>query len=129
MRFASTTIKLPKFGMVFYNNLLCSILVVPLILLYNEVPMLSHPAIMNTQFIVMNVSAGVLGFFLNFASLWCVSETSASTYAIVGSMCKIPVTVLGVVLFNAPITEKGISFISMSLFGGFIYAYAKLPKG
>jgi GDP-mannose transporter len=128
MRYASTSIKLPKFGMVFYNNLLCSILVLPFILLFNELPMWTHPDIMNTQFIVMNVIAGVLGFFLNFASLWCVSETSASTYAIVGSLCKIPVTVLGVVLFDAPITEKGAVFISMSIFGGLIYCYAKLPK-
>jgi GDP-mannose transporter len=128
MRYASTSIKLPKFGMVFYNNLLCSFLVLPFILLFNELPMWTHPDIMNAQFIVMNVIAGVLGFFLNFASLWCVSETSASTYAIVGSLCKIPVTVLGVVLFNAPITERGAGFISMSIFGGLIYCYAKLPK-
>ena len=128
MRYASTSIKLPKFGMVFYNNLLCSILVFPLCILFNELPMLMHPAIMNRQFIVMNVLAGVLGFFLNFASLWCVSETSASTYAIVGSLCKIPVAILGVILFDAPITERGASFISMAIFGGLIYAYAKLPK-
>ncbi len=72
--------------------------------------------------------AGVLGFYLNFASLWCVSETSASTYAITGSLCKIPVAILGVLLFNTPLTPRGISFISMSIFGGLIYAYAKLPK-
>lgn len=127
MRFASTNIKLPKFGMVFYNNLLCSLLLIPFVFLFDEVPMWSHPEIMNRQFIFMNILAGVLGFFLNFASLWCVSETSASTYAISGSLCKIPVTVLGVVLFNTPITEKGVTFISMAIFGGLIYGYAKLP--
>lgn len=127
MRYASTSIKLPKFGMVFYNNLLCSMLLVPFVFLFNEMPMWAHPDIMNSTFITMNIIAGVLGFFLNFASLWCVSETSASTYAITGSLCKIPVTVLGVVLFNATISEKGATFIAMAIFGGLIYAYAKLP--
>lgn len=128
MRFASTSVKLTKFGMVFYNNLLCSIIVIPMVFFFDELPMLSNPAIMNPQFLIMNLLAGVLGFFLNFASLWCVSETSASTYAIAGSLCKIPVAILGVILFNTPLTEKGISFIALSIVGGLIYAFAKLPK-
>lgn len=128
MRHASTTIKLTKFGMVFYNNLLCSILILPVCIVFNELPALRNEQIMNPTFIAMNVLAGVLGFSLNFASLWCVSETSASTYSIVGSLAKIPVTVLGVVLFDVPITPKGAAYIAMSIFGGLIYAYSKLPK-
>ncbi len=90
MRYASTNIKLTKFGMVFYNNLLCSVLLLPLCLYFNEIPTaLSSIEIFNPSFITLNVVAGILGFYLNFASLWCVAETSASTYAIVGSMCKV----------------------------------------
>jgi GDP-mannose transporter len=128
MRYASTSIRLTRFGMVFYNNLLCSVLLIPLVIYFDEISLLKNPEIMNRQFIVMNVIAGVLGFYLNFASLRCVAETSASTYAIAGSLCKIPVTVFGVLLFNTPLTPRGISFISMSIFGGLIYAYSKLPK-
>ncbi|CAN0434676.1 unnamed protein product, partial [Discosporangium mesarthrocarpum] len=29
---------------------------------------------------------GVVGVLLNFASLWCVESTSATTYAVVGSL-------------------------------------------
>jgi GDP-mannose transporter len=128
MRHASTSIKLTKFGMVFYNNLLCSILILPFCIFFNEMPALQNKEIMNSTFIWMNILAGVLGFSLNFASLWCVSETSASTYAIAGSLAKIPVTVLGVVLFDVPISPKGAAYIAMAIFGGLVYAYSKLPK-
>ena len=100
----------------------------PLCCYYNEFDSLYNPDIMNRNFIVMNVIAGVLGFYLNFASLWCVAETSASTYAIVGSLSKIPVTILGVILFHVPISPRGASFIAMAILGGLIYGYAKLPS-
>lgn len=42
------------------------------------------PKVMTTEFIFWNCVAGFLGFALNFASLWCVSATSATTYAVIG---------------------------------------------
>ena len=72
----------------------------------------------------------ILLFFINFASLWCVGATSATTYAIVGSLNKIPLTVFGAVIFGSVITQEGAIFIGMGLLGGFLYAYAKiLEKG
>ncbi len=44
--------------------------------------------------------SGVVGILLSFSSLWCVSSTSATTYAIVGTLNKVPVTVLGAVIFH-----------------------------
>jgi GDP-mannose transporter len=125
MRYASTTVKVPKFGMVFYNNLLSIALLLPLILLTNEVPQLFNPRIMTLSFILNNIMAGFLGFYLNFASLWCVSTTSATTYAIVGSVNKVPITILGFILFNTAMTSEGILFITLATIGGFLYAYSK----
>jgi len=128
MRFASTTIKLPKFGMVYYNNLLSIGLLVPLILYLDEIPKLFNPRIMTTTFMFNNVLAGLLGFYLNFASLWCVSSTSATTYAVVGSLNKVPITLLGFLLFDTAMTTEGILFISLATVGGFIYAYSKFKE-
>ena len=36
-----------------------------------------------------------VGFFLNLATLWCVQNNTATTYAIVGSLNKIPLAFVG----------------------------------
>ena len=125
MRYAAVNIKLPKFGMVYYNNLLSVILLVPLVVLNGEIPLLFDERIMTSSFIASNALAGFLGFYLNFASLWCVGTTSATTYAIVGSVNKVPITILGFILFDTAMTTEGVVFISLATVGGFIYAYAK----
>ena len=113
--------------MVFYNNFLSIGFLLPLCIALGEIPALSNPKIMTPYFIAMNTAAGLLGFYLNFASLWCVAATSATTYAIVGSLNKIPVTIFGFVAFNAKVTNEGLVFITMATLGGLLYAYAKLP--
>ena len=128
MRFASRNIKIPKLGMVFYNNLLSVVFLVPLIHHFNEYDDLRNPEIMTTKFILVNTLAGLLGAALNFASLYCVGSTSATTYAIVGTLNKIPVTFLGYFLFDTHISNEGLMFIAFATFGGILYGYAKLPK-
>jgi hypothetical protein len=127
-----------------------------LIFIFNEVPTWSDEEIMTVGFFVNNTFAGVyikdlfahfffflskscfiipglFGFALNFASLWCVSATSGTTYAgdiivfikgqtsildfynmtylfmllfvVVGTLSKIPIIILGSVLFEASITK------------------------
>ena len=100
----------------------------PLVLMSNEGAAFADKDIMTIRFLAINTLAGFLGFYLNFASLWCVSATSATTYSIVGSLNKIPILILGFILFNAKMTSQGILFIVMSTVGGFIYAFAKMPK-
>jgi GDP-mannose transporter len=80
------------------------------------------------DYAIKNLFAGFVGFFLNFASLSCVQATGPTTYAIVGSLNKIPVTVLGYFLFNDKISGETMLYISVSLCGGFIYSYAKIQS-
>lgn len=129
MKFATKTIKLSKFGMVFYNNLLCTILLLPVTILNGELALFANTtAIHTTDYGMKNAFAGFVGFFLNFASLNCVERTGPSTYAIVGSLNKIPIALLGWTLFNAEISPQSWFFIGVSLCGGFLYSYAKLRK-
>jgi GDP-mannose transporter len=114
--------------MVYYNNLLSTMLLLPMCLFNKEFNVLSNPDIMNFNFISMNLMAGLLGFYLNFASLWCVAATSATTYAIVGSLNKVPITVLGFFLFETKMTHQGILYIAMASLGGLLFGYSKLPK-
>lgn len=128
MRYASTSIKLPRFGMIFYNNLLSAVILFPICMLRQEFKALYDTEMMTPYFIICNTLAGLIGFYLNFASLWCVSATSATTYAIVGSLNKVPITVLGFLMFNAKMTNEGIMFVVLATAGGFLYGYVKLPK-
>ena len=130
MKFAINTVKLSKFGMVFYNNVLCIAFLLPVAVLRGEIGLfLDTPAIHTYQYILTNIFAGYIGFFLNFSSLHCVSVTGPTTYAILGSLNKIPVSILGYFLFDAVITGQTFFFMCISMTGGFIYSYAKLDTG
>ncbi len=127
MKFATKTIKLSKFGMVFYNNLLCAFFLLPVTMMNGELAtFMKTDAIHTFDYGWKNSFAGFVGFFLNFASLNCVANTGPTTYAIVGSMNKIPIAILGWMLFQAKITPQAWFFIGVSMCGGFLYSYAKI---
>ena len=78
------------------------------------------------DYFAKNMFGGLVGFALNFASLNCVALTGPTTYAIVGSLNKIPVAFLGFVLFDNKISRDTWFFIAVSMCGGFLYSYAKI---
>jgi len=131
LKHATKTIPLSKFGMVFYNNFLS----LPLLLFISvaagelsEIKAAHDRGSLNAYFFAFNAFAGAVGFFLNFASVWCISATSATTYAVVGALNKIPVTVLGVLLFDATVSREMAKYIALSFAGGFMYSYEKLRE-
>lgn len=128
MKFATNTVKLSKFGMVFYNNVLCTAILIPVALVKDEVrALIATPALLtNYGYVAANIFAGFVGFFLNFSSLHCVSVTGPTTYAILGSLNKVPVSILGYFLFDSAISAQEWFFIGVSMVGGFLYSYAKL---
>lgn len=127
MRYVSVHVKLSRTAMVFYNNILSVVILAPICAATGQFQALLLPQFMTVSFIGLNIFAGILGVCLNFASLWCVGKTSATNYAIVGSLCKIPVLILGFVVFYTPVTTEGLLFIMMGTMGGLLYAYSKLP--
>jgi GDP-mannose transporter len=130
MKFATKNVKLSKFGMVFYNNVLCVFFLLPCAMAMGQVTLFqTTPAIHTTDYLTKNVFAGLIGFFLNFASLSCVAAAGPTTYAIVGSLSKIPSTFFGYYFFDAIITPETWFFICVSMFGGFLYSYAKIQTG
>mmetsp|Transcript_25466 Transcript_25466/g.31375 ORF Transcript_25466/g.31375 Transcript_25466/m.31375 type:complete len:349 (+) Transcript_25466:66-1112(+) len=130
MKFATKTVKLSKFGMVFYNNVLCTVFLLPVTLFNGEMKIFMSTAAIHTfDYAWKNTFAGFVGFFLNFASLNCVSHTGPTTYAIVGSLTKVPVAILGWFLFDSVITTQTWFFIAVSMCGGFLYSYAKISAG
>ena len=130
LKFATKNVKLSKFGMVFYNNVLCVVFLLPAAIFRGEVTLFLQTEKLHTMSnFLQNMFAGFVGFFLNFASLNCVAATGPTTYAIVGSLNKIPVTILGYLLFDDVIAPETWFFIGVSMCGGFLYSYAKIQTG
>ena len=131
LKFATKTITLTKFGMVFYNNLLSLPMLFILALALGEPANVFQAfdlGLIDAKFVCVNIFAGSVGFLLNLASVWCIAATSATTYAIVGALNKIPVTILGYILFNAQISHDMAVYICVSLAGGFLYSFEKLRE-
>eukprot|EP00903_Cladosiphon_okamuranus_P010193 g9652.t1 len=138
MKFATRTMKLPKFGMVFYNNLLGFLIMLPVAVCFGEVftfekfgieGFLDRADLHTFKYMSINLFAGAAGFFLNFAALWCVGATSATTYAVVNTVNNFPVSILGYFLFpGSTITETQAWFIVVNILGGFIYSAAKIKE-
>ncbi|CAB1118787.1 unnamed protein product [Ectocarpus sp. CCAP 1310/34] len=138
MKFATRTMKLPKFGMVFYNNLLGCLIMLPLAVCFGEVFTLESTSLVGfldradlhtPTYLGINLGAGAAGFFLNFAALWCVSATSATTYAVVNTVNNFPVSILGYYLLpGARISHQQWEFIVVNIVGGFIYSAAKIKE-
>ena len=129
MKFATKNVKLSKFGMVFYNNVLCVCFLLPAAMAMGQTRLfMTTPAIHTPDYAFKNIFAGMVGFLLNFASLHCVSVTGPTTYAIIGSLNKIPVAFLGYILFDNIISNETWFFIVFSMAGGFLYSYAKLQS-
>lgn len=129
MKFATQKIKLSKFGMVFINNLLCIGFLLPAAWAMGQVSLLMRSEAVHTvDYFAKNVFAGMVGFVLNFASLNCVSVTGPTTYAIVGSLNKIPVVLIGYFVFGGMISAEEWFFIGVSLCGGFLFSFAKIKS-
>lgn len=86
---------------------------------------ITSPELSTPSFVIALVLSGCVGFALNLTSLWCVSETSATTYSMVGALNKVPLAILGTLLFGAPMDARNGLMVAFGLAAGMVYAYAK----
>lgn len=127
MRQVTKTTKLSEFGGSLYNNVLAVPLTLVASVMAGEVPdVLRMPQWSLPGFVLALFVSGVVGFFLSICSLWCMKATSASTYAIIGALNKVPLAVIGVVVFADPLTLKLGAYIALGLGAGVFYAMAKV---
>ena len=129
MKHATKTLPISKLGMVYYNNVLSTLILLPVILINGELgAAVWTEGVLTVGFCAVNFAAGFIGFFLNFASLSCVAATGPTTYAIIGSLNKIPTAVLGWVIFRTTISKETWFFIGVAMLGGFLYSGAEVKQ-
>uniref|UniRef100_A0A0D9X3K4 Sugar phosphate transporter domain-containing protein n=1 Tax=Leersia perrieri TaxID=77586 RepID=A0A0D9X3K4_9ORYZ len=92
---------LNELSMVLLNNILSVPLGIILVLGFNEVEyLLETPLLRMPMFWIIITASGVLGLAISFTSMWFLHQTSATTYSLVGSLNKIPLSIAGILLFE-----------------------------
>lgn len=118
--------KMPTHSQVYYNNLLSIPFVIVLVVIFGEPQKLLHDAsIASPAFQAVAVLSCVVGFYISYATLWFLSTTTPTTYGLVGSLNKIPVAIIGIVMFNAPTTRTNLISIGVGLAAGVLFVKAK----
>lgn len=115
-----------ELGMVVYNNLLSIPMIFALIFLTGEANRLrKESAIAERGFQIAAVTSALLSFLISIASMWFLSCTTATTFSLVGSLNKIPLAVLGMMLFTTPTSINNVISVLIGLAAGVVFAYAK----
>ncbi|KAG2499701.1 hypothetical protein HYH03_002636 [Edaphochlamys debaryana] len=118
--------RLSELSMVYYNNVLSVGPLFLLALIFNEPVRLNHyPFMTNPDFIVVVLMGSLLGFGVSFASIWCMSRTSATIYSLTGSMNKVVVAVVGMWYFREAASATNLLSIGLGLGAGFLFVFAK----
>ncbi|KXZ50260.1 hypothetical protein GPECTOR_17g898 [Gonium pectorale] len=118
--------RMSELSMVYYNNVLSVPPLVLLSLMFGEPSRLrDYPYLGNPEFTIVVLMGALLGFGVSFASIWCMSRTSATIYSLTGSMNKVVVAVVGMWYFAEPASRTNLLSIGMGLLAGFLFVFAK----
>ena len=74
------------------------------------------------------VMTGIMGLLMSGSSFLCMNYAGPTTYAIMGSLNKVPLTILGFMLFSDPVNFENVISVSFSIFAGMIYSKAKYDE-
>jgi len=118
---------LNEVSMVLLNNLLSIPFGIILIILLGEWRyVISTDVTKDSMFWVVATASGFLGLAISFTSMWFLHQTGPTTYSLVGSLNKVPISLAGLVLFNVPLSLPNLFSILFGLFAGVVFARAKM---
>ncbi|KAL6993012.1 GDP-mannose transporter gonst1 [Sarracenia purpurea var. burkii] len=120
---------LNEFSMVLLNNTLSLPLGILLIFVFNEVDYLTRTPLLRIPiFWLLMTLSGFLGLSISFSSMWFLHQTGATTYGLVGSLNKIPLSIAGIFLFNVRTSVENSASILFGLVAGVLFARAKMRE-
>ncbi|XP_017697505.1 GDP-mannose transporter GONST1-like isoform X1 [Phoenix dactylifera] len=118
---------LNEVSMVLLNNLLSLPFAIFLIILFNEWEYVYKADVIRMPiFWVVATASGLLGLAISFTSMWFLKQTGPTTYSLVGSLNKIPISIAGILLFRVPTSVPNLFSIVFGLFAGIFFAKAKM---
>ncbi|KAL2956070.1 hypothetical protein AAZX31_18G064900 [Glycine max] len=118
---------LNEVSMVLLNNSLSLPFAIILIFLFGEWDYVIHADVVKLPiFWVVATASGLLGLSISFTSMWFLHQTSPTTYSLVGSLNKIPISIAGILVFKVPLSVSNLFSILFGLFAGVLFARAKM---
>merc|ERR1711871_1909942 len=100
LRYALKATQMSKLKAAYYNNLLSLPLLCIIMLVNGGISnQFQHEAFQNFNFLLLLFCTGIGGMCLSMSSMWCIRETSATTYCVVGAANKIILVILGMFIF------------------------------
>jgi len=122
-------LKLDKWSSMYYNNTIAIPLLIPCFYFFKELDSVFYsPAWSIPSFWWLLFINGTCSFGISLCSFWAMSVTSPTTYSMVGSFNKIPLTILGSIIFATPFTLMGKLSTSVGLGGALLYSWAKAKQ-
>lgn len=120
------------FDSVFYNNLLTLPLFIAFALLFDDLSIKNlhqnFPAGSILTILTLFIFSGLSSIFISYSSIWCVRQTSSTTYSMVGALNKLPLAVSGMIFMHSPINFYSVSSILIGFLAGLLYAVSKNLK-
>ncbi|KMT05094.1 hypothetical protein BVRB_7g172480 [Beta vulgaris subsp. vulgaris] len=118
---------LNEVSMVLLNNSLSLPFGLILILIFDEWTYVRNANVITMpMFWAAATLSGLLGLAISFTSMWFLGQSSPTTYSLVGSLNKIPISLAGILLFNVPLSVPNLFSILFGLFAGVFFARAKM---
>lgn len=115
--------------MVLLNNLLSLPFAIVLIILFDEWRyVISAEVVQLPMFWFVATASGLLGLAISFTSMWFLHQTGPTTYSLVGSLNKVPISIAGLIIFNVPVSVPNMFSITFGLFAGIFFARAKMSS-
>lgn len=129
-KYTSNGERLDEFSMVFYNNLLSLPLIFLVMAGQGELGILAEQEdLRNPAFLIVAMLSGLVGFGISFSVLWFLSTTTPTTFSLVGSLNKIPISFIGLLLYESTYSMANLGSISIGLASGVVFVLAKQRAG
>lgn len=79
----------------------------------------------STGFLVAYVLSGVLTLGICGSAFWCITTANGSTLSFIGGFNKIPIVILGAILFETKISLAGWIGVAFGLLAGIVFVRVK----
>eukprot|EP00474_Spongospora_subterranea_P008785 CRZ09243.1 hypothetical protein [Spongospora subterranea] len=116
-----------KWTLMIYNNVIASVLMLPLIVVFNEVPVIiSTPAVYTLSFWLNFVAiTGIFGFLINIATYAQIQATSPLTHNISGTAKSAFQSLMALIFLREPISIEGAFGLFLVIIGSFLYGWVR----
>mmetsp|Transcript_139 Transcript_139/g.208 ORF Transcript_139/g.208 Transcript_139/m.208 type:complete len:325 (-) Transcript_139:246-1220(-) len=127
IKFVCDTVPMTSWGRVYYTNLLSLIPVTILGILFGEYTVI-------TNFVWTQPSAFALlascacGVGMSYSAFWLRSLVSATSFTVVGILCKIATVIVNLLIWDKHATPAGLVALSICLAAGSVYQQAPLRE-